>query len=128
MFDFHEKRRIRELLYSKPAIGFLFLLTILLSISAYNRYEIAEETKDRLEAKQAELDALEERAGTLEAKVRYLEDERGVEEELRSRFDVAKEGEDVIILVDERHGGGDIRPLDSAEDPKPSFFERLKFW
>lgn len=128
MFDFHEKRRIRELLYSKPAIGFLLLLTILLSVSAYNRYEIAEETKERLEAKQAELDALEQRADILETKVRYLEDERGVEEELRSRFDVAKEGEDVIILVDERHGGGDIRPVESSEDPKPSFFERLKFW
>lgn len=128
MFDFHEKRRIRELLYSKPAIGFLFLLTILLSVSAYNRYEIAEETKERLEAKQAELDALEERADTLETKVRYLEDERGVEEELRSRFDVAKEGEDVIILVDERHGSDEGRPIDPSPEPRPSFFERLKFW
>lgn len=128
MFDFHEKRRIRELLYSKPAIGFLFLLTILLSISAYNRYEIARETKDRLEVKQAELDVLEKRADSLETKVRYLEDERGVEEELRSRFDVAKEGEDVIILVDEPHKGDGAESIDASSDSKPSFFERLKFW
>jgi cell division protein FtsB len=101
MFDFHEKRKIRGLLYSKPVIGLLFVVAILLSVSAYNRWEIARETEVKLEAKQRELQALSERAATLGAKVHYLEDERGVEEELRSRFDVAKEGEDVVVLIDD---------------------------
>ena len=128
MFDFHEKRRIRELLYSKPAIGLLFLLTIWLSISAYNRYEIAAETKEKLNIKQAELESLQERAGTLEAQVRYLEDDRGVEEELRSRFDVAKEGEDVVVLVDEHPEEEKTTTVEPSSNTSPSFFERLKFW
>lgn len=128
MFDFHEKRKMRELLYSKPAIALLLALTILLCISAYNRYEIAEETKQKLEAKQAELDSLEARTKTLEAQVHYLKDDRGVEEELRSRFDVAKEGEDVVVLVDEPDKGGNQGATTTQDPPKPSFFERLKFW
>lgn len=128
MFDFHEKRRIRELLYSKPAIGLLFILTIWLSISAYNRYEIAAETKEKLDIKQAELDSMQERANTLEAQVHYLEDDRGIEEELRSRFDVAKEGEDVVVLVDERPQGGKPTTVEPSPKKGSSFFEQLKFW
>jgi cell division protein FtsB len=128
MFDFHEKRRIRELLYSKPAIGLLFLLTIWLSISAYNRYEIAAETKKKLEMKQGELQSLQERSGVLEAQVHYLEDDRGIEEELRSRFDVAKEGEDVIVLVDERPHEEKTTTVEPSPSKKTSFFEQLKFW
>jgi len=127
MFDFHEKRKIRSMLYSKPVIALLFLATGLLLMSAYNRYEAAAETKHRLDTRQAELNALSDRAEVLEAKVRYLEDERGVEEELRSRFDVAKEGEEVVVIVDDRPATN--ANLETTTLPeKPSFFARLKFW
>lgn len=100
MFDFHEKRKIRSILYSKVTVLFLVLLTGLLSFSVYNRFTVAEDMKVKLEAKRAELEELQTRATLLESKVEYLENERGLEEELRSRFDVVKEGEQVIILVD----------------------------
>lgn len=115
------------MLYSKPVIAMLFVATGFLLVSAYNRYEAAVETKNRLETRQAELDALSSRAEVLEAKVRYLEDERGVEEELRSRFDVAKEGEEVVVIVDDR-SATDVDLELVAEPEKPSFFARLKFW
>lgn len=103
MFDFHEKRKIRSILYSKLVIFTIFLLAILLSLSVYNRYEVANEMRTKLDSKRSELNELEIRAQTLESKVQYLENERGVEEELRNRFDVAKEGEQVIILLDSKN-------------------------
>ncbi len=134
MFDFHEKRKIKSVLYSKPVIGFIFGVTILLIISAYNRYVVAEEIKERLETRKTELRELETRAQLLESKVKYLEDKRGVEEELRNRFDVAKEGEHVVILIEKKdkdHATSVpeiVGPDSLRNEEDASFFSFLKFW
>ncbi len=136
MFDFHEKRKLRSLFYSKPVSVILFVLAILLSFSAYNRYTVAGDMKDKLEAKRAELQKLEDRAQSLETKVEYLENERGVEEEIRNRFDVAKEGEQVVILIDpekkeeseaSKTAAGNAG-VQSEEDGERSFWDFFKFW
>ncbi len=133
MFDFHEKRKIRSIVYSKPVVAVLVIITVVLSFSVYHRYTVAEEMKHKLNVREDELHELEQRATVLESKVQYLRDERGIEEELRNRFDVVKEGEQVIILVDEPQGGEgkrEILPLEGkaphAEDD--SFLETFKFW
>lgn len=133
MFDFHEKRKIRSFMYSKVTIFVLFGVAILLSLSVYDRYEVAREMEGKLEAKQAELDALRERAAALESKVKYLDDDRGLEEELRNRFDVVREGEQTVILIDSREGNGkekskEVGMQQQATEPEESFLEKLKFW
>ena len=136
MFDFHEKRKIMSVLYSKAVIFVLCFITILMSISVYNRFTVSEETKEKLEVKQAELNELKMRAMVLESKVTYLQDERGIEEELRNRFDVAREGEQVVILLDRDTkdlNGGKTGTSTSIEDKEvssevTSFFEYFKFW
>ena len=112
MFDFHEKRKIRSFLYSKTIFVLLLILVILLSISTYNRFTVAQETKKRLDERRIDLEALEIRADVLGSKVQYLENDRGVEEELRNRFDVAKEGEQVIIILDDKPV---LKQVDSSE-------------
>lgn len=136
MFDFHEKRKIRSWLYSKVVIGVLFLLSGLISVSAYNRYEVSNEMRGKLEAKDKELQELQQRAQLLEAKVDYLDNERGIEEELRNRFDVAKEGEQVVILLNAKETAVEaaqvpesgVKSQQVGDEPKQSFFEFLKFW
>lgn len=125
MFDFHEKRKIRSVLYSRPVIGVILLVTILLSISAYNRYTVAKEMEVKLESRKQELEELKERARAIESKVEYLTDERGVEEELRNRFDAIREGEQVIILLEERGKGSDAIETTSAIDTDKSFWQSL---
>jgi cell division protein FtsB len=133
MFDFHEKRRIRSILYSKWLIGGIFLISSLLSVSVYHRYTVAHDMKEKLEHKKAELQELEQRATVLETKVEYLDDERGVEEELRNRFDVVKEGEQMVVLIDEREPKATINKEDAnntlqTADQNWSLWEFLKFW
>lgn len=100
MFDFHEKRKIRGILYSWPIIAFLFALTIFLGMSAFNRYTVARDMGAKLDARETELRELEERAQVIEAKVQYLQNDRGIEEELRNRFDAIREGEQEVIIID----------------------------
>jgi len=128
MFDFHEKRRIRAIVFSKPVIVIIFGLTVLSSFSVYERYKVANEMQARLDARIAELHALEERAQLLEAKVDYLQNERGIEEELRIRFDVAKEGEEVVILLDSRRDTKSTEEEVDIQNTKKSFWQLFNFW
>ncbi len=131
MFDFHEKRKIRSVLYSRPVIFIILLITILLSISTYNRYVVAKDMEAKLEARRGELNELERRAKAIESKVEYLKDERGVEEELRNRFDAVREGEQVVILLDERGQKKEEKQeeiIDTEESFLQVFLERFKFW
>ena len=132
MFDFHEKRKIRGILYSKITIGILFILLLFLLYATYGRYQVAGEMEAKLYAKQAELEELKQRAEVLDAKVEYLKHDRGLEEELRNRFDVAREGEETVILIDTRKGSQEKNevqiPTDTEPQQESSFFERLMFW
>jgi cell division protein FtsB len=134
MFDFHEKRKMKAILYSKTVFAVLILIAALLSVSVYNRFVIAEDTRVKLEDRREDLEALEMRAAVLQEKVDYLENERGIEEELRNRFDVAKEGEQVIIILEEKEKktekteGGTGEIVESKETGFGSLLKLLKFW
>ncbi len=134
MFDFHEKRKIRSILYSRWVVLGIFLLAAFFLTAVYDRYIVAIEMKEKLDVKRAEFDELNQRAQALESKVKYLEGDRGIEEELRNRFDVIKEGEQVVILLDERRkeeGNTNIssRAISAeTETESKSFFDFLKFW
>jgi len=127
MFDFHEKRKIRSFLYSKFVIGGLFLLAVLVSFSAYDRYTIAKEMKIKLEDRRVQLEEVKNRAQVLETKVEYFENDRGIEEELRNRFDVAKEGEQVVVLIDAKEEPGD-KSKEAIEDESLQSEEKKKSW
>ncbi len=115
MFDFHEKRKIRQLVYSKVFIGFLFLVSLLIGHSAYERYSVEREMAFKRDEKAEELFKLQERATVLESKISHLENERGIEAELRSRFDVAKEGEQVVVILEEK--ATDEKELEALSQP-----------
>jgi cell division protein FtsB len=132
MFDFHEKRKIRKVLYSWFSIAGMFLVGGFVAFSAYGRYEVERDMAEKLVAREAELASLQHRASSLEASVLHLSDDRGIEEELRNRFDVAKEGEQVVIILDDpKTMGEELQNRDnraattSAED---GFFKSFIDW
>ncbi|HCC04918.1 TPA: hypothetical protein DEP58_01265 [Patescibacteria group bacterium] len=101
MFGFHEKRKFKSFLYSKAFLVFMCIPIGLMSYAAYNAYERERETNMLRQELANELVALEKRSGELEKNIENLEDPRGIEFELRSRYDVGWEGEEVIILVED---------------------------
>ncbi|NCN52534.1 hypothetical protein GW943_01865 [Candidatus Parcubacteria bacterium] len=130
MFDFYEKRKIRGLLYSKVTIAILVILIFLLGKSVFERFTVAQEIDQKREEKTAELASLSERAATLEGKVEYLKKDRGKEEELRNRFDAAKEGEQVVIIVDnaEKKNVDASQSNNSDTLTAPHWYNVFLFW
>lgn len=125
MFDFHEKRKIRSWVFSKTAILVLVIAVGLLSYSVFERFTALQKISDKREQKEAELQELQQRAAALESDVTYLQQKRGVEEELRSRFDVAKEGEQVVVIVDDE--AAQDTDLDALAKP-PGANEQRPWW
>ncbi len=99
--QFGKKQPVTKYLYTKFGIVILLLVTFFLAKSVYERFLIERDMAKRTSEAQLELQELEERQGELKEEVEYLTGDRGIEEEIRSNFDVAKSGEQVVILVGE---------------------------
>lgn len=102
MPSFHKKQRVKTFILSKVALLVLGVLTALLSMATWDVFQKARETEVRREQHEAELADLEEREAALRHELERLETPRGLEEEIRNKFDVAREGEGVIVVVDPR--------------------------
>ena len=97
---FQEKKKFHQIVYSRPTLVLLAVLLVITLNSTWKMYEkasLAREQKNRLEK---ELEELKARELDLQAKIANLKTERGLEEEIRGRFSVAKNGESVVVVVD----------------------------
>ena len=99
--EFRDKQKAREFLYSKLTIAVILFFVVMLIPGVYSIYvKLGESEKDRTAAER-DLADLEEREQMLTQKVEQGKTERGLEEQIREKFNVAKEGESVIVLVDQ---------------------------
>jgi len=89
------------------------MISLYLAYVTYNRYVIEREMSSRQLDAENELKTLEQRRDTLQKKVDYLSNDRGIEAEMRRNFDVAREGEKVVIILDDEIATNNIEPLSS---------------
>ena len=101
MFDFQQKRKMRSVFGSPITQGVILLMTLFVLISTYNRYLIAKDMAERRFTVEAEIHTLEARRQKLDEEVKYLSNERGVEAEMRRQFDITREGEQLVILLND---------------------------
>ncbi len=100
MLGVSDKQRLRRILFSKISLLLLLVLVVVFVRGTWGVYQKARFAKEnRLQAEQ-ELNELEQRASSLRTEMQRLETERGLEEEIRHSFDVGRDGEHLIILVD----------------------------
>ncbi len=108
------------------------IITVALSVSAFERFKVERTMAEKREEREHELSREQARVEELKAEVEHLKDYRGIEEELRNRFDVAKEGERVVVIIDDDNASNSTE-INTKESPeveksKKSFFEMFKFW
>ncbi|MEK7589985.1 MAG: septum formation initiator family protein [Patescibacteria group bacterium] len=121
--DFHEKRKFKRLLYSKITLIILGLIVIWLSFVVWSMYEKERDTRlKRIEQREI-LNELEGRESSLREEIERLSTERGIEEEVRSKFEVGKDGEEIIIIVDNPEG-------ENAEkkETEKTFWQKMYNW
>jgi len=86
--------------------SWFFLVPLALIFGLFVRSAYASFVKKRnadiqQEQYQERFDTLEQKKADLKAKIEKLETDRGKEDELRTRFNIVKEGETVIRIIEE---------------------------
>jgi cell division protein FtsB len=100
MVDFQQKKNIRKVMYSRITIFIFFIIVIFLVREVYDIYK-----KERMSAKSVasvedNYNDLKNRQNMLKSEIERLNTDKGIEEEIRSKFSVAKPGETVVVVID----------------------------
>ncbi len=96
------------------------LLLVLIAIAlrgVWGVYKKSQESRILKTEAEATLRDLKSREQELRTDIASLKSDRGVEAELRERYDLAREGESVVVIVD---------PPAPPPDPQPTPFQRFK--
>lgn len=88
------------MLYSWPVLIILFLVIVSLSRSVWEVYQSERVAREKKLEAEVERDKALSRKNELTAEVNRLMTDRGLEEEIRKKFSVAKPDEHVIVVVD----------------------------
>ena len=98
----------KKIFFSWPTVAILFVIAILITRSTYFVWLRERATAELLSERKAELADVNRRGVLIEEKLEALGTPRGIEEEVRSRFEVAKPGEKVIVIVDQNAASSGI--------------------
>jgi len=113
------------MLLSWPTFIVLLLLAILLGKATFNVYTEARTTREKLTERQEYLDNLAKREESLARELERLQSERGLEAELRRQFEVAREGEEVIVVLDSNEAAA-IAPIEEKKNLWQQFIALFK--
>lgn len=123
MLDFRERTQLRKTMYAKPTILFLGVIVLLIARGAWGMYEKSVEASVKRDKAAAELEHLQTYATQLDTDISKLSSERGQEAEIRDRFMVAKDGENVIVVTSAKQN--DMHTVTVSEEPE-TMVDRLK--
>lgn len=100
MREFQERKKRKRRLYSIWSLLILLVVMVLFAKGVYGVYEKEKSTKIELERLELQKADLESRYNSISKESNNLKTDSGVESVIREKFDVAKEGEGVIVIID----------------------------
>ena len=95
------KNIFKSILYSWFTITLIFVISVALIYNVIGLIKKNKLTKENRQRAADQLASLEVRETELQSELDKLRTDRGIEETLRDKFGVVKEGEGLIIIVDD---------------------------
>ncbi|HAT68090.1 MAG: hypothetical protein A2481_02835 [Candidatus Yonathbacteria bacterium RIFOXYC2_FULL_47_9] len=121
MLPFQERKKFRKILYSKASILMLFVGFMLVSRGAWSVHQKAKIARIERDESVRILAELQERNTALEVSLERLKSDKGIEDEVRQKYAVARPGEEVVVVVDESSKKG----KNGDEALQKSFWQRF---
>lgn len=101
MRDFQERKKIERLLYSWPAVFAVFFLFLVLIWGIIRTSRTVVVLRNEVEELEENIAESEEKRQSFEKRLDDLETPSGIEVEARGRFNLKKEGEEVVLFIEE---------------------------
>ena len=121
MIPFQERKKIRKVLYSKFTLAVLSGLLFVVIGGAWQIYQKAMVARAERDITARGFADLQSRTKELETSISRLKSNKGIEEEIRQKYTVARDGEEIVIVVDENVKKSENRKVVTDE----SFWQRL---
>lgn len=128
MLEFQKKRKIRNVFYSKLVLVVILVFLFIFIKATWKFYDKANESRHRKENVEHEMAELVQRKTELEQEIAHLDSSVGMEEELRTRFDLVKEGEETILLVDENKDATASEATTTKDGFWHNLWQSVNFW
>ncbi len=121
MIEFEQKKKLQKYLYSKTVLVVLCLMLVGIVNATFNVYQKHRLSSMNLDIATKEFDKLKDRHLTLASQIDRLHTEQGTEEEIRQKYRVVKEGEEIAVIVDENK-----KKQATASTTPEGFWQKLK--
>lgn len=122
MLDFQQKRKVRSLMYNRITVGVLGVLALLFIHSTWQVYKKKIESEEQRNISLEHVQELRDRDSELKSQMASLETTAGVEAEIRSKFSVAKDNENMVVII------SDDDAQSSTTVPAASIWSRIRGW
>ncbi|MFA6524135.1 MAG: septum formation initiator family protein [Candidatus Paceibacterota bacterium] len=121
MKNFQKSNKFKNIVQSKPV---LFLLVILVLFFIWNMVSLFDKMQDTVKNRKIvedKINELQKDKQKLSSDIASLNTDKGIEESIRNKFGLAKEGEDIIVVVEDKN----LSEVKKGEEAK-GFFSFLK--
>ncbi len=103
MRNFQKSGRLRHIMQSKFFLIFLGIIILSFFFNMFSFMAKMEETIRNRKIIENKIAELEKSKGKLNSDINKLKTEKGVEENIRDKFGLAKEGENMILVIDDKN-------------------------
>ena len=104
MKEFQKKQRLKRAIYSLPAIIILAIIAAFLVKGAVRVSWKEQESASRLTSLSLRVSELKLRKQSLKENIARLETSEGLDDEIKTKFNIVPKGENVAIIIDEQNG------------------------
>ena len=122
MRNFKKQTGFHRILNSRPVLGLFFLFLIFFAWGVFRFFGKMNITLENKRNAENKLMDLQKQKDKLSASISDLKTENGVEENIREKFGLVKEGENVIIVVDDKN------KIPTPETKTSTFFSSIRNW
>jgi len=123
MIEFQARKKLRRFFYSPFTLVIMLAFLVIFSRAAYSMWQRDREVGEALGNLKKERELLVAKEESLALRIAALKTERGVESVLREKYKVAKDGEGVVVIIDQKKDSGDIMIPESGFS---GFIDKIK--
>ncbi|PIP68733.1 hypothetical protein CO033_03270 [Candidatus Nomurabacteria bacterium CG_4_9_14_0_2_um_filter_32_10] len=123
MRNFQKGGKLKQIMQSKFFLIFLGIIILVFAFNIFNFINKMVETGKNKNLVEDKIIELEKSKEEFNSEINKLKTEKGIEESLREKFGVAKEGENMIMVVEDKN-----LPVKEKEENSSGFWSFIKSW
>ena len=117
MSRFQKKKELTKIIHSRAVLVILIIICLLLGYSVVSVYGKSREAVHNRDVAVENLKELKDKQVTLQGEINDLNTPSGVEDAIRDKFRAVKDGEGLIVIVDnDKDNNPDGTPVSAPED------------